>query len=151
MVQPTRQVDHSALKVNQLFIISLLLLAFVLENVPLVIFVGAVLLLGTAVPRLSLFKRIYQHLLRPANLIKPNIIADNPEPHRFSQGVGATFVIASATALLLEWAIVGWVLAGLVVVLATVNLLFGFCAGCFVYYQCNRLGIPGFTHRSLLG
>jgi hypothetical protein len=64
-----RKVDQSALKVNQGFIIGLLLLAFVLDSVWLVVLVGAVMLLGTAVPSLSLFKRIYQHGLQPACLV----------------------------------------------------------------------------------
>ena len=55
----TRKVDHSALKVNQAFIIAFLVLGFVLNSVWLVGFVAAVMLLGTAVPALSLFKGIY--------------------------------------------------------------------------------------------
>ena len=64
----TRKVDHSALKVNQAFIIAFLVLGFVLNSVWLVGFVAAVMLLGTAVPALSLFKGIYSRLLRPAGL-----------------------------------------------------------------------------------
>jgi hypothetical protein len=40
-------------------------------------------------------------------------------------------------------------LAWLVVTLAALNLFLGFCAGCFVYYQLNRLQVPGFDHRPL--
>mgnify|MGYP001476274009 FL=1 len=142
-----RKVDQSALKVNQAFIIGLLLLAYVLDSVWLAAVVGVVMLLGTAVPRLSLFKRIYQHLLKPAGLVKPHIITDNPEPHRFAQGFGGVVVALAVAALLAGQPILGWALAGLVVVLAALNLFLGFCAGCFVYYQLNRLGVPGFTHR----
>ena len=69
MEQTIRKVDHSALRVNQAFIIGLLLLAFVLDSVWLVAFVGGVMLLGTAVPGLSLFKRAYQHLLKTADWV----------------------------------------------------------------------------------
>ena len=141
----TRKVDHSALKVNQAFIIALLILAYVLNSVWLVAFVAAVMLLGTAVPSLSLFKRVYQHVLRPAGLVKPNVLVDNPEPHRFAQGFGGVVLLAAIVALLAGAAVVGWALVGLVVVLAALNLFLGFCAGCFVYYQLHKLGVPGFA------
>ncbi|MCA9974174.1 MAG: DUF4395 family protein, partial [Anaerolineales bacterium] len=45
--------------------------------------------------------------------------------------------------------IIGWTLAWVVVGLAALNLFLGFCAGCFVYYQLTRLGVPGFTRRPI--
>ncbi len=142
--QTSRKVDQTALKVNQAFIIGLLLLAFLLDAVWLVAFVAVVMLLGTAVPGLGLFKRIYQHILKPVGIAKPNIIEDNPEPHRFSQGLGGVFVTLSTIALLAGVTTIGWGLAWLVIFLAALNLFLGFCAGCFMYYQFNKLGIPGF-------
>lgn len=145
----TRKVDQSALKVNQGFIIGLLLLAFVMDAVGLVVFVGGVMLLGTAVPSLSLFKRIYRHILKPMGVVKSNIITDNPEPHRFAQGFGGVVVALAVLSLLVGQAILGWALVGLVVVLAALNLFLGFCAGCFLYYQLNKLGVPGFVQRPM--
>ncbi|RMG98948.1 MAG: DUF4395 domain-containing protein [Chloroflexi bacterium] len=144
-----RKVDHAALRVNQAFIISLLILAFVLDSVWLVAFVAGVMLLGTAVPSLALFKRIYQHILRPAGLVKPDPVVDNPEPHRFAQGFGGVVVVLALLALWAGQVILGWALVGLVVLLAALNLFVGFCAGCFLYYQLNRLGVPGFEHRPM--
>jgi hypothetical protein len=138
-------VDQSALKVNQAFIIALLALAFVLDTLWLVVFVAAVMLIGTAIPALSLFKRVYQHILRPAGLVKPDVVVDNPEPHRFAQGFGGIVLLGAVAALYGGAITLGWVLVGLVIVLAALNLFLGFCAGCFVYYQLNRLGVPGFT------
>ena len=60
METTTRKVDQSALKVNQAFIIAFLILAFVLNAVWLVVFVASVMLLGMAVPSLSLFKGVYR-------------------------------------------------------------------------------------------
>ncbi len=144
-----RKVDHSALKVNQTFIIALLAIAFVFNAVWLVVLVAAVMLIGTAVPSLSLFKRIYQHVLRPAGVVKPNLIVDNPEPHRFAQGFGGVVLLAAIAALFAGASAVGWALVGLVIALAALNLFLGFCAGCFVYYQLNKLGVPGFAHKSI--
>jgi hypothetical protein len=143
-IQSARKVDQSALQVNQAFIIGLLVLAYVLDVVWLVGLVAVVMLVGTAVPSLSLFKRIYQHIFKPVGIVKPNIIEDNPEPHRFSQGLGGVFVSLATIALVVGLPTLGWVLAWLVVALAALNLFLGFCAGCFIYYQLNKLGVPGF-------
>jgi hypothetical protein len=109
------------------------------------------MLLGTAVPSLSLFKSLYQYVLRPAGLVKPDVIDDNPEPHRFAQGFGGVVVMAAVAALFASLTLVGWLLTAVVVILAALNLFLGFCAGCFVYYQLNRLGVPGFSHAPLKG
>ncbi len=145
----SRKVDQSALRVNQTFIIVLLVTAFVVDSVWLVALVGIVMLLGTAVPSLSLFKSLYQYVLRPAGLVRPDVIDDNPEPHRFAQGFGGVVVMAAVSALFASLTVVGWLLTAVVVILAALNLFLGFCAGCFVYYQLNRLGVPGFSHAPL--
>jgi hypothetical protein len=147
---PLRNVDHSALRVNQASIIGLLVLAFVLDSVWLAAFVGLVMLVGTAVPALALFQQLYRRLLKPAGLVRPQVIADNPKPHRFAQGFGGVVVALAMAALLLGQPAVGWALAWLVVALAALNLFFGFCTGCFVYYQLNRLGVPGFSRQKLV-
>jgi molybdopterin converting factor small subunit len=144
-----RRVDQSALRVNQALIIALLLLAYVLDAVWLVAFVATVMLLGTAVPQLQLFKQVYQYVLKPAGAVKPDVINDNPEPHRFAQGFGGVVLIAAVVALFGGLSAVSWALTGLVVILAALNLFLGFCAGCFVYYQLNRLGLPGFSYGPL--
>ena len=120
-----------------------LTLAAFLFNIPwLVAAIGLVLAIGTLFPAASLFKQIYLKVLKPAKLLKPNIITDDPAPHRFAQGVGAVFLLASSVALLGAGnAVVGWTLAWVVIVLAAINLFFGFCAGCFVYYQLDRAGL----------
>lgn len=145
MEQTIRKVDHSALRVNQTFIIGLLVLAFVLDSLSLVLLVGAVMLVGTAVPAWGLFKAVYFYILKPLNLVRPDVMVDNPEPHRFAQGFGGVVVVIAAAAFLAQLTLLGWALVWLVIVLAALNLFLGFCAGCFLYYQLNRLGIPGFT------
>ena len=146
---PARRVDTSAIKVNQGFIVGLLLLGFVLDSLPLVAFVALVMLVGTTAPELALFQIVYRDGLRPARMVKPNIIIDNPEPHRFAQGFGGLVVAVGLAALLLGDTSLGWALVLLVAALAAANLTFGFCAGCFMYYQLNRLGVPGFDHSPI--
>lgn len=141
------QVDHSALRVNQAFIIVLLLLAFILNAALVVAFVSAVMLVGTVFPQAGLFKRIYQHLLKPQGWVKPDVQADDPAPHRFAQGLGGVFTLAATLALVGNLSLLGWGLAWLVIGLAALNLFAGFCAGCFVYYQLGKRNIPGFKVR----
>lgn len=144
-----RQVDRSALRVNQSFVIGLSVLAFVLNLPALAAFVAAVMLIGTAWPRLALFQAVYRGILKPAGLVKPDVIEDNPEPHRFAQGFGGTVLALGVIALFFGQNVLGWALAWLVIALAALNLFLGFCVGCFVYYQLNRLGVPGFRYSPI--
>ncbi|MFI5369375.1 MAG: DUF4395 domain-containing protein [Spirochaetia bacterium] len=144
MAEQPSKVDHSSLRVNQASIIILLLAGFVL-NVPwLVALVAVVMLLGTAIGRPG-FSFIYKGILRPLGIVKPHVLADNPEPHRFAQGFGGVVSAASAALLFLNAVTGGWALTWLVIVLAALNLFAGFCAGCAVYYWLNRLQVPGFV------
>ncbi len=143
---PERFVDHSAIRANQAFIIVLLILAFVLDTPLLVAFVSAVMLVGTALPRLGLFKAIYQYALKPAGLVRPDVRRDNPEPHLFAQGVGGTVLVLASAAFLAGVPVAGWALTWLVVALAALNLFAGICVGCLMYYWFNRLGVPGFKY-----
>lgn len=137
-----KKVDTTAIKFNQGSIVVLTLLGFVLNQPYLVLLVGLVLAIGTIWPQAGLFKLIYQKLLRPAGLLKANVIDDDPAPHQFAQGVGALFLLASSSILLgLGNVTLGWTLAWIVIVLASINLFFNFCAGCFVYYQLDRFGL----------
>ena len=144
-----RKVDHSALRTNQAFIITLLILAFVTDAKWLVAFVGAVMLLGTAFPKVALFKAVYLRLLQPLKIARPDVRIDNPEPHLFAQGVGGAFLTAATLAFIANAATVGWVLAWIVVALAALNLFAGICVGCLMYYWLNRLGVPGFKYARI--
>lgn len=144
-----RFVDHSAIRTNQALVILFLALAFLLNAPLLAAFVAAVMITGTTLPDLGLFKRFYHHALKPTGLVKPDVIADNPEPHRFAQGLGGAFVTAGVLFLLAGIAILGWGLVFVVIALAGLNLFFGWCAGCTMYYWFNRLGLPGFERAPL--
>jgi uncharacterized membrane protein YhaH (DUF805 family) len=135
-VQP---VDHSALRVNQACICGLLGLAFLFDQRWLVVLVAAVMALGTLNPALALFQRLYRDLLRPAGVLRPDLHDEAAAPHRFAQGMGAAVLVLASLALYTGLFLLGWGLTLLVLVLAAVNLFFGFCAGCFVYFQLTRL------------
>jgi uncharacterized membrane protein YhaH (DUF805 family) len=131
--------DRTALRVNQAAIILFLALGFVLNQIWLVAFVAAVMALGTAFPALALFQRLYRDVLKPAGLLKPDVQREDAAPHRFAQGMGAAVLGSALLAFVAGAPAVGWGLALLVIALAGVNLVFGFCAGCFVFFQVQRL------------
>ncbi len=149
-------VDHSALKVNQAGIIATVLVAFAASfagvgGLLLIPLLALVLLAGTFDPRLALFKQLYFKVLRPAGIVKPHPVQDRPEPHNFAQGLGGVFLAVSSVLLFspviggdfkpnpLE--AVGLAVALLVAVLAFVNLAFGYCLGCQIFFQLERRGV----------
>lgn len=142
--QTFMQVDHTQIKVSQSLTMLLLLTAFILNSWALAAFVAGLNLLGAAIPSLSLFGLIYRHLLKPGGLVKPHFVPDYPEPHRFAQGFSG---VVTALSAILVWSGqfgAGWAFSWLVIILANLNVFLGFCAGCFTYYQLNRLGLPSF-------
>jgi hypothetical protein len=138
-------IDHSALKVNQAGIVATVLVAFVggLFFQPLLVLIpllAVVLLLGTFAPQLALFKQLYFRVLKPSGIVKPRPVQDRPEPHNFAQGLGGVF-LAIASILLVPLQFAGLAIALLVAVLAFVNLAFGYCLGCQIYYQLGKRGL----------
>lgn len=143
-MEQLQKVDHSAMTVNQILIIALNFIAFVLNQPWLVALVTAFMLLGTLLGKPG-FGFIYQSLLKPAGWVKPHVLLDNPEPHRFAQGLGGVFMLGGTLALFGGWSLLGWGLVWMVAALAALNAFGGFCVGCFVYYWLTRLGVPGFS------
>ncbi len=138
-------VDHSALKVNQAGIILTVLVAFAGSAFSawfelLIPALAVVMLLGTWRPDLALFKQVYFKLLRPRGIVKPRPVEDSPTPHNFAQGLGGVFVVI-ASVLLPFSLFLGLAVALLVAVLAFINLAFGYCVGCQVYFLLGRTGV----------
>ncbi|MGH7759803.1 MAG: DUF4395 domain-containing protein [Candidatus Dormibacteraceae bacterium] len=151
----TQVVDHSALKVNQTGIVATVLLSFLLSfwgrpGLLLIPALAVVLLLGTFDPKLALFKQLYFKVLKPRAIVKPRLVADRPEPHNFAQGMGG--VVTAVASVLIFFPlltgdfrpnpveVIGLALSLIVAVLAFVNLAFGYCVGCQIYFQLGRAG-----------
>jgi hypothetical protein len=140
----THILDQSALKFNQLSIVALTTAGFIFNQPLLPAFTAAVMIGGSLVSTLALFKMIYLHVVKPLHLMTPNPIQDSPAPHEFAQLLGGCVLGIGSLFLFFGSVPTGWVLAWVVIFLALANLLFGFCAGCFVYYHLGKLGVPGF-------
>jgi hypothetical protein len=138
------RVDRNTLRTNQFFICALTLLGFILGTEAgrwLVLFTGLVLLAGTAVPSLALFKQVHRRILKPTGILGSDIHVEDPTPHQFAQGMGGVVLLIAAVALFSGAALAGWVLGAIVFTFAFVNLTVNFCAGCFIYYQLDRVGL----------
>ena len=136
------RVDVLLGKFSQACVVILTGLAF-LFNQPLLVPIAAILMaVAACVPAANPFKFLYQRVMLPLRLLRPRIVEDDPAPHRFAQGVGATFLLASSLVLfVLHATVIGWILDLIVFVLAGINFTVGFCAGCFVYYWLGRFGV----------
>jgi hypothetical protein len=139
------QVDHTAIRVNQAVIIFLNIVAFILDAHWLAGIVAIAMLIGTLLKAAG-FIFVYR-ILRSVQIIKPDYLQDNPEPHRFAQGFGGLVMLAGAIVLFSGATVVGWGLIWMVTALAALNLFGGFCFGCAVYYWLSRLHVPGFTKK----
>jgi hypothetical protein len=145
-----QKVDHSALKVNQITIILLNTLGFVLNLPLLAVLVTVVMGLGTWF-RVPGFGFLYKLAFKPWGWIKPDVLDDNPEPHRFAQFLGVIFMAGGSLALYLGSTGLGWGLVWLVSALAAVNAFGGFCVGCAVYYWLSQVRVPGFSKQPPAG
>ena len=149
-------VDHSALKVNQTGIVATVLVAFLgsflgWPGLLLIPLLAVVLLLGTLNPQLALFKQLYFRVLKPRGVVKPRPVADRPEPHNFAQGMGGVVTAVASVLIFLPLLTgdfrpspveaVGLALALIVAALAFVNLAFGYCLGCQIYFQLGKRGL----------
>ena len=146
-----RRVDQSGLKTGQALTIILLLLGFVLNSWLLVALVALAQLLGALDAPFAPYRLFYANVLKPSGIVKPNVITDNPEPHRFAMLVGSIFNGVATVLLLIAPAAstIAWVLVWIVIVLANLNFWLNFCMGCWMYYQLNRLGVPGFKYAPI--
>jgi hypothetical protein len=138
--------DRSVLKVGQAFIIGLNVVAFALGFVLqlryawlLVPLVAVIMLAGVVNPSFNLFRQFYIRVLKPAGIVKPNVVQEDATPHQFAQGVGGTFLLAATAAFLFGAIAVGWALSWIVIFLAFLNFAFDLCVGCQMYFQLDRM------------
>ncbi|MGD1044477.1 MAG: DUF4395 domain-containing protein [Bacteroidota bacterium] len=141
-------IDYSTLKFNQISIISLTLLGFILNQPFFPSLVAVVLIASSINSNFALFKLTYKYVIKPLNLLKPNPVEDIPAPHEFAQLLGGIVLGIGSLLLYTGSPLLGWIFAWIVIALAAANLFLGFCTGCFVYYQLRKLGVPGFRIQS---
>jgi hypothetical protein len=137
------KIDHTAIRVSQVMVIILNILAFTLNLPWLVILTTLVIAMGVVVS-VPGFVFVYRYALKPLGMLKPDIRLDHHEPHRFAAFLGALLMGGSSIALLSGASTLGWLLAWMMVALCALNAFVGFCVGCMIYYWLGRLRLPGF-------
>jgi hypothetical protein len=141
--------DHSAMKTSMAVRLGLLFAAFVVDAPWLMAIISLLMLIGTVRGHPD-FVFVYR-ALRRVGRVSPDLVPDNPEPHRFSLGIGGVFLAGGTLAFLASVPVVGWALTWVVIGLSALNLFGGFCVGCAVYYWFNRIGLPGFVKGPIPG
>lgn len=147
MSSSKNKIDLNALKFNQICISVGLLAGFVFNLSYLPIIIALIMLTGSMIHELSLFKQIYRNIIIPLKLTHPNIVEESSKPHIFAQTFGGVVLVIASIFLFTGEAIIGWAIAWMVIILALANLIFGFCAGCFIYFQLGKFGVPGFRNN----
>jgi len=80
---------------------------------------------------------LFRTLVRPR--LAPPAELEDPAPPRFAQGVGLVFSVVALAAYVVGLTFVGQVAAGLALVAALLNAVFGLCLGCELYLAGSRL------------
>ncbi|MFZ0454962.1 MAG: DUF4395 domain-containing protein [Ignavibacteriaceae bacterium] len=140
MKSKSEKIDKTVLKFNQGSIVAFTSLAFLFNIYWLVALVGLVLLADTLFPGTGLFKLFYRHIVKPLKILNPDISIESKAPHQFAQGLGGLFLLLSFILLqFLGSTFFGWSVSFVVIALAFVNLTLDFCAGCFIYFQIQKI------------
>ncbi len=134
--------DQNALKTNQVFIVATVAIAFLLgaeRGLWPIALLAVCMAIGVISPGNGPIQVLYRKGLVPTGIVKPNREPGSSAPHTFAQAMGATCLGLSAMLLYLGFDLAGWALGFIVLALALVNLVFGFCTGCFLYLQLGRV------------
>lgn len=118
--------------------IALTLIAMVLQVPGLLFCLAFAILIGAIQPAYSPFRWLYSKLTG----IQMDV-SEAFEASQFAQLLGGAFLLTSSLALFSQNLMLAAVLAGIVVLLALINLTTGFCLGCQMYYH---LKLRSFRH-----
>jgi hypothetical protein len=135
-------IDQNALRTNQILIVATVTAAFLLgaeRGIWLIALLALCMAIGVVSPGNGPIQLLYRKVLVPLGIVRPHREPGSAVPHRFAQAMGTICLALAASLLFLGFDLAGWVLGFLVLALALVNLVFGFCAGCFIYLHLGRL------------
>ena len=133
---PTAGIPLPIVRLNRWTIVVTLIFAFAIQQ-PIVTTALLLVLLGSVIfgPKGSLvFQtgiRVFQQQVAEA---KQRGEVEDRRLMRFNNSIAVIILAAAQVAFIADAAPLGWILAGVVVVAASVAL-FGFCLGCFIFYR----------------
>lgn len=82
------------------------------------------------------YATVFRDVVRPR--LSPPAELEDPRPPRFAQGLGLVFAVVGLAGFLAGATVVGLVAAGLALVAALLNAVFGLCLGCELYLILRR-------------
>ena len=130
--------DLSALKFNQLTVVTVTAVALLARLPWLAALLGVAMLLGAVRPQYSPMRWLYRTVGQRLGL-KPDVVEESPEAHHFAQGVGGVFLLASAVSAFAGLDVLSLTLGVVVIALALLNLTAHICVGCLMYFQYKML------------
>ncbi|MDH5426400.1 MAG: DUF4395 domain-containing protein [Gammaproteobacteria bacterium] len=139
----TSHVDHAEIKMGQVLTIIISTIALLLQDPLPLMLLGVVFLLSGTVRVLSPFSMFYRWLIQPVGIMTSDYRLDNIQPHKFGQLVGALTIAISLMFMQLGYPMTGWGIVVVLIILTVISYA-GWCIGCFMYYQLNRIGLGGF-------
>ncbi|MDH5447304.1 MAG: DUF4395 domain-containing protein [Gammaproteobacteria bacterium] len=140
-------VDHAEIKLGQLIAIAISVYALLWQDVQSLYVLMLLFLLGGTIRQISPVSLVYRGVVSPLNIMRSDYRLDNIQPHKFGQLVGVLTVALALALIELEYSQVGWLIVGVLILLTLVSYI-GWCIGCFMYYQLNRLGLRGFFRHT---
>ena len=140
-------VDHAEIKLGQLIAIAISVYALLWQDVQALYVLMLLFLLGGTIRQISPVSLVYRGVVSPLNIMRSDYRLDNIQPHKFGQLVGVLTVALALALIELEYSQVGWLIVGVLILLTLVSYI-GWCIGCFMYYQLNRLGLRGFFRHT---
>lgn len=134
-----REVNEKAARTVAAGVVLLTVLALLTGSpwVPLVMAVGFALRVASG-PRLSPLGRVSAHVIAPR---LGTAVPVPGAPKRFAQSIGLGFTLAATIAWFAGAHTLGTVLLAVLLVFATLESVFGFCAGCYLFGHLMRWGV----------
>lgn len=132
---------------GQILTMAISAAALGLQKPMLLAMLGVIFLLSGTVRALSPFSWLYRGVVRPCGIMRSDYRLDNIQPHKFGQLVGALTTVAALGLIQAGYALAGWGVVAVLIALTLVSYA-GWCIGCYLYYQLNRVGLGGFFKYS---
>lgn len=150
-VPSDRWLDANEIRFGQFLVVTNVTTAYVLNRWELIAAQCCIFVLMVLSPKMTdVYKWIYHGFIKPIGLLKPDMRIDNIEAYRFANMIGI-FVSGTASYLLYSgYETIGWSIVWVMISLGSLAVL-GWCAGCFVYYMLQKMGIKGFFRHSQIG
>ena len=126
-------VNEVAVRITAAGVALVALTAMVLRRPePLILLTYGFVARAAAGPRISPLALLSTRVVTPRLGLSPRLVAGPPK--RFAQAMGATVsVLTLVSYYALDWQVVAFALAGVMVVLATLEATLGFCVGCKIH------------------